>query len=176
MDETTAWPAGGAAPLGPVRGLRSRDSARRLHLWRVPCRAWCGPGSLITRRGAACSWWRWSLLQLLPESLGAALAAGKMRGQSLLTWVLAAAVTCAQAQDVPPVGELQPRHRWGCRRGLRWRWAQLWRGGRVTPARGLYLPWGVGGTLVRSRGVWVQMWLVNSGRSGFGAVWTEYTF
>lgn len=26
LDETTAWRAGGAAPLGPVRGLRSRDS------------------------------------------------------------------------------------------------------------------------------------------------------
>lgn len=62
---------------------------------------------------------------MLLESLGVALAAGKMLGQTLLTWVLAAAVTCAQAQDVPPVGELQPRHRWGWRRGVRGRWAQL---------------------------------------------------
>lgn len=123
LDETTAWRAGGAAPLRLVRGLRSRDSARRLPLRSVPCRAWCGPGSPVTRRGAACSGWRWSLLQLLLESLGAPLAAGKMLGRSLLTWVLAAAVTCAQAQQVPPVGELQPRLRLGCRcrRGLRGR-------------------------------------------------------
>lgn len=165
----------GAQPLLLlVRGLRSRNSARRLPLWSVPCRAWCGPGSLVTRRGAACSGWRWSLLQLLLESLGAPLAAGKMLGRSLLTWVLAAAVTCAQAQQVPPVGELQPRLRLGCRCrcGLR---------GRGRSCGGA----GEGHLLARCtfRGHWfgpAELWVqnapVNPGRSRFGVVWTEYTF
>lgn len=73
-------------------------------------------GSWSRVGGAACSRPRWSPRRLQRESLGAAPAAGKMLGPSLFTWVLlSATVTCAQAQQVPPVGELQPRRRWGCR-------------------------------------------------------------
>lgn len=69
---------------GVARDCRSRVGARPVPGGGGPCRGCCG-----------------SPLELL--------AAGKMLGRSLLTWVLlATAVTCAQAQQVPPVGELQP--------------------------------------------------------------------
>lgn len=174
LDETTAWRAGGAAPLGPVRGLRSRNSAGSLRLWRVPCGAWCGLRSLVTRRGVACSGWRRSLLQQLLESLGAALAAGRCwaKVSSPGSWL-----------RLSPA----PRHS-KCRR-----WVSSSRGtdggagagagsgggGRSCggAATGHLLSGCIfRGTLVRFRGVWVQTPPVNPERSRFGAVWTEYIF
>lgn len=77
----------------------------------------------------------------------AALAAGTMLGRSLLNFVLLiVAVTCATAQHVPPVGELEPRALRGARRG-RGEGGHRCRHGRAgvgvesgTPGPGLWLP------------------------------------
>ena len=47
------------------------------------------------------------------------LVAGRMLGWSRLTFILLSGiVTCLVAQQVPPVGELEPRRRRGARRSV----------------------------------------------------------